>query len=99
MIKSILSSFDYHILSPACMFVSLCICACKCCRIVADWQPKYWIDYNEGQTMFVIDTSTGTKLCRVAIAILFPILIYTRFISIESACSPADFLSRDYLHI
>ena len=27
-----------------------------CVPIVADWQPEHWIDCDEGQTMFVIDT-------------------------------------------
>lgn len=60
----------------ACVRKWVCMHACvgKCCRIVADWQPKYWIDYNEGQTMFVIDTITGTIhfVARVATALYAP---------------------------
>lgn len=28
----------------------------KCVLHISDWQPEYWIDCDEGQTLFVIDT-------------------------------------------
>lgn len=47
------SSFDIR--SRICVYISYYIR--NMLSIVADWQPKYWIDCDEGQTMFVIDTS------------------------------------------
>lgn len=117
MINSVLGSCDYTTQSSwvrmrmytcrTCVRTFACMhaCVCKCCRIVADWQPKYWIDYNEGQTMFVIDTKTGTIhfVARVAIAIrsiirCLPFYTCIGYISIRAACSPAAFQSRHFIY-
>lgn len=47
LLNSIVDSFDC---CARCRQTELCV------PIVADWQPAHWIDCDEGQTMFVIDT-------------------------------------------
>lgn len=61
--------------------------------IVADWQPKYWIDCDEGQTMFVIDTKQNLFRCHCYLVRFHP--QYLSFAASHFACSACNIYTFD----